>query len=436
MIRTLREAADRDLVVRCVVIPVSEERFVETSFSTSRVNEANLVAVEGQNAVVHGLEKVTVFRPVTGRDSEKENRSFGTSPSAQGVIARINMAEDGRFRLRILAEDGLIRGDSPVDHSPKGWAGRLRKAMSDRTERLLASDAAALTTGMSYGDDAGLSEGSRQALRTAGLTHLTAVSGSNVGLVFMIGVHTVRWTKSPRCLTILAGIGAVWGYVSLVGMDPSILRAASMGIIGGTAMILGRAGTAGSALWATIVGLLCADHQMATNVGFVLSVLATAGILVQGPPLCRVFAGFLPRLIADLAAMTVVATLWCAPILVCLSGYWSIYTVVANLAVAPVVPATTLCGILATSLPMVPGLADCLVTCAGVGACWIDIVARTISSWPVSRIQIGSGLFAIAASAALSVFCVILTFRLDPAGGTSMEDDLGEVRALACESTS
>ncbi|WP_178945681.1 ComEC/Rec2 family competence protein [Kocuria sp. TGY1127_2] len=418
MSRILRQAAERALVVRCVIVPVSQERVVETNFAKSRVSEANLVKIEGRNGLVQGSEKVTVFRNVTDRNSEKENRSSRASRSAQGVIARIDMADDGRFQLRILAEDGLIHGYPPEGHSPNGWAGRLRKAMSERTERLLPSDVAALTTGMSYGDDADLSEGSRQALRTAGLTHLTAVSGSNVGLVFMMGVHMVRWTKCPRNLTILAGIGAVWGYVNLVGPDPSILRAASMGIIGGTAMILGRAGTASSALWVSIVGLLCADHQMATDVGFVLSVLATAGILVQGPPLSRVFSAVLPRLIADLTAMTIVATLWCAPVLVWLSGYWSLYTVVANLVVAPVVPAATLCGILATILPMVPVLSDCLVMCVGMGASWIDTVARMISSWPVSRIRIGSGTFAIASSVALSVSCVILTYRLDPARGT------------------
>lgn len=318
----------------------------------------------------------------------------------------------------------------PALTTATSWTDHMRRIMSERCARLLPPDAAALTTGMAYGDDSGLTIEAKDALRTTGLTHLTAVSGANVALVFVLGVQSLRWAGCRRPLTLVVGIVAVCGYVVLVGNEPSVLRATVMGLVGGVTMMLGRARSSGSSLWSSIIVLLAARPSLSTEVGFVLSVLATAGIVVQGPQVCRILCQFLPRALAEIMAMTTVATVWCAPVIVWLTGYWSTFTLVANLAAAPAVQLTTFCGILATLLPAMPLVAEPLVVCAGWGARWILVTAETLASWPGARLRSGSGLRAVLPTTVLSLLLIFLSCRLDPDGRHRMEGAPRTVRCL------
>lgn len=195
-------------------------------------------------------------------------------------------------------------------------------------------------------------------------------------------------------------------------------------------MMLGRARSSGSSLWSSIIVLLAARPSLSTEVGFVLSVLATAGIVVQGPQVCRILCQFLPRALAEIMAMTTVATVWCAPVIVWLTGYWSTFTLVANLAAAPAVQLTTFCGILATLLPAMPLVAEPLVVCAGWGARWILVTAETLASWPGARLRSGSGLRAVLPTTVLSLLLIFLSCRLDPDGRHRMEGAPRTVRCL------
>lgn len=259
-------------------------------------------------------------------------------------------------------------------------------------------------------------------------------SGANVAIVLLLGVHAVRWTRCPRMLTLLAGIAAAGAYLLLVGPDPSILRATVMGVLGGISVAAGRGGSSGSALWVGIVVLLTVDPSLGADAGFVLSVAATAGIILQGPAVCRLLCGVAWRWLAEALAISIVASLWCLPYLVHLSGFWGPWTVPANVLAAPAVPLGTVCGLLAVCCSGVGPLADPLLLGAGVCARWIEAVAHGIGQAPAARVPTGDGPGAVVVAGLLAGLAAVALQLADPARRATMKELPDSLRAsLAAE---
>ena len=168
--------------------------------------------------------------------------------------------------------------------------------------------------------------------------------------------------------------------VLLARTEPSVLRAAVMGSVGLVAMGVNGRERGTRALGVAIVALLLVDPGLATSIGFALSVLATAGILLLAPGWRDALAQWLPRWAAEAVAVPAAAQLACTPLVAAISGQVSLVAVAANLVVAPAVgPATVLglsgglLGLLWTPLGRVAG------TLAGWCVAWIVAVARHLA---------------------------------------------------------
>jgi competence protein ComEC len=155
--------------------------------------------------------------------------------------------------------------------------GRLRAA----AEATMAPDQAALFAGLVIGDDARQPAELTDRFRRSGLSHLTAVSGQNVGFVLAVaGVGLRRLSRWWR----LAGSWAVIGwFVVLTRFEPSVLRAATMAGLAATAFALGAERTAARLLALSVIVLVVVDPLLVWSVAFWLSVGATAGVTVVGP---------------------------------------------------------------------------------------------------------------------------------------------------------
>src|SRR5699024_8694136 len=104
----------------------------------------------------------------------------------------------------------------------------------------LPPDARALLPGMLYGDRAGQDEELGEAMRGSGLSHLTAVSGSNIALVGSMLMVLLRLFAVPRVLAGVLMAGGLGLFVAFVGPDPSVLRAGLMGAIAVFSLLSGR----------------------------------------------------------------------------------------------------------------------------------------------------------------------------------------------------
>jgi competence protein ComEC len=242
----------------------------------------------------------------------------------------------------------------------------------------LAPEPGGLLPGLTVGDVSNLDQGVSDDFFTTGMSHLVAVSGSNLAIVVGSVALLLRAGRAPPWLT--AGIcgAALVGFVILCRADPSVLRAAAMGLVALVALGTGRARAALPALSATVTALVVIDPQLAGDPAFALSVLATGGLLLLAPgwrdALRRwgVPAGFAEALAVPAAAQVAVA-----PVIAGLSGTISLVSVAANLVAAPAVAPATILGVLAAAVsPVAPPVAELLAWLASWPAWWLVLVSR------------------------------------------------------------
>jgi len=218
-----------------------------------------------------------------------------------------------------------------------------------------------------------------------------------------------RWAGvRGRALPVLGAAGLL-GFLVLARPQPSVLRATVMGLVTVAALGTGRRRAGVPALCAATVGLLLVDPWLARSYGFVLSVLATAGLLVLAGPWTRTLRRWLPTPVAAAVAVPAAAQAVCAPVVVLLSAQVSLVAVPANLLVAPAVPPATVLGVLAAvTAPLSQPVAGAVGWAAGAPAWWIVTVAGVAARLPGAALDwpatpVGAVLLAVAIVGAILV---------------------------------
>ena len=177
---------------------------------------------------------------------------------------------------------------------------------------------------------------------------------------------------------------ALVAFVVVVQPSASVLRAAVMGGITLLAVVSHRRRQAIPALSASVIVLMIAAPELAVDVGFALSVSATAALVVIAPVWSRrlVDRGW-PKPLADAVSVAVAAQLVTAPLVAGISGTFSVVSVAANLAVAVVIPPITVVGTAAAALcPLWPAGAQLLIRFTGPELWWLLRVARWAAGVP------------------------------------------------------
>ncbi|GEE03553.1 membrane protein [Gordonia spumicola] len=249
-------------------------------------------------------------------------------------------AAPGRDRL-IAARLSAI-GDVRRTADAPWWqrsAGHVRLRLRELAARALGGRQGGLLPGLVLGDTGGLDQQTTETFRAAGLSHLVAVSGSNLVLTVGAVIFGVRACGASPRTVFATGVVAVVGFVILVRPTDSVLRAAIMGSVGLAAGLASRRSQALPALGAAVIVVLLWWPQMALAPGFALSVAATLGLVLWSAPIR--FA-LLDRGVGDwlasVTAMTLAAQILTTPIVIATTGRVSVFAVLANLLVAPVIP--------------------------------------------------------------------------------------------------
>ncbi|MGA8115877.1 MAG: ComEC/Rec2 family competence protein [Actinocatenispora sp.] len=270
------------------------------------------------------------------------------------------------------------------------FAGRLRAGLREACRGLPAAPGG-LLPGLVDGDVSTLDPAVTQDFTTAGMTHLTAVSGSNVAVVTAFILLLARWGRAgPRAAAIAGLLGTV-GFVILARPDPSVLRAALMGGLGLVARGASRPRASLPILGSTAFVLLVADPQLAIEWGFALSVLATLGLLLFAPAWRDALRRRgVPAGLAELVAISLAAHVACAPAIAGFTATVGIAAIPANVLAEPAVAPATMLGVGAAALsPVSPSIAHLLAWLACWPCWWLVLVARyaarapaAVLSWP------------------------------------------------------
>ncbi|PRZ31403.1 competence protein ComEC [Antricoccus suffuscus] len=285
-------------------------------------------------------------------------------------------------------------------------AGTIRTDLAASSQRALAPDAAAVLTALVDGDVSEINPIIDAQFKQTGLSHLMAVSGANVAIITGAGLWLARRTRLPFMAQIGFAACLLIAFVLVARPEPSVLRAAAMGVVTLIALASGRPRAAIPALAAAVIVLLFVAPSLATAAGFALSVVATGGIVIFSPPWTARLSRYMPKPLAMAVAVAASAGLATAPIIVTLYPMLNLVSIPANLLAAPVVaPATILGVIAAVSATWWPALADACCWLAGFSVRWLIGVADRASAIPEARIDWPAGL----TGAGLLVGCFIAT---------------------------
>ena len=293
-------------------------------------------------------------------------------------------------------------------------AGGLRRSIRDAVATQPMAPRA-LVPALVDGDDGGLPEDVTTDFRISGLTHLLAVSGTNLTLVVGALLLLARWAGVRAHGLTVVGLLGVAGFVLLARTEPSVVRAAAMGSVALLGLGTNGRQRGARALGVAVLVLLVMDPWLALSTGFALSASATAGILWLAPGwrdrLCR----WLPRWVAEAVSVPLAAQLACTPIVAAISSQVSLVAVAANLLAAPAVGPATVLGLAGGVVGLVSaGLGRLVATPAAWCARWIVLVAERSASLPTAAVGWSTGPMSIALLTLLCVGVALLLSWLLP----------------------
>lgn len=267
-----------------------------------------------------------------------------------------------------FVDSSLWQSASNPDASLTARINRTGDRLKDNIRTLLSEpDQANLLIALLLGDKTELHEEQKTLFRHNGISHLLAVSGFHVGLIYSILLSCFffipRNTKAGKYIRALALI-MLWFYALLTGATPSVLRATFMITLFVAGSLIGRKGFTLNTLCFAAFCLLIIQPYTLFDIGFQLSFVSVAGILLSQAILSdwinrqkkwiRYSTGFLSVCIA-----AQIATL---PLTLHYFGAFSPYFLIGNLIAIPVIYL-----ILFLSIPYL-----CLFLCSGITWIYAD----------------------------------------------------------------
>jgi len=255
----------------------------------------------------------------------------------------------------------------------------------ERGAASLPAEREALLRGFLLGDDRAIPAIVEADFRAAGLSHLLAVSGSNLAFLFAVVAPLLRRFELRGRFALSLALIAF--FAVLTRAEPSVLRASAMAALACWAVYVGRPVSRLRIVALAVTALVLVDPLLVHAVGFELSVGACVGLVVLAAPLSRRLPG--PRWLAEPLAVTLAAQLGVAPVLLATFDGMPAVTVLANLLAVPVAAPLTGWGMTAG---LVAGVLDAPVasllhapTGAMVG--WIAGVARLCAQLPAVTVR-------------------------------------------------
>ena len=240
------------------------------------------------------------------------------------------------------------------------------------------------------------------------MTHLTAVSGANVTIVCGAVLLSARLV-GPRTAVLLAAVALV-AFVIVVQPTASVLRAAVMGAIALLAVLSGRRARRFRCCRRRCWLLLAAAPQLAVDVGFALSVLATAALVVLAPIWSpRLVGRGWPKPLADAVCVAWAAQVVTAPLVAAISGRLSLVARARESRCGSGDPTDHRAGHRGGgAVPAVAGRAQLLIRFTGPELWWVLRVARWAAGVPGAAVPVPAGVPGVLVVGAATVLVAVL----------------------------
>ncbi|MFQ3245633.1 MAG: competence protein ComEC [Arenicella sp.] len=287
------EAYERvDFVAGGVVegLPISNDGNIKFNFRVSSVSESGLSNIIGQRIQLSCYRCPLSIRPgevwqFTLRVKRPHGYASWGSFDYEKYLFRHQVIAKGYIRLKANNSRTLS-----APHSIDLW----RQSFLDELHEIIGHGVGSnIIAALTIGVKSGFSNQQQQVFQTTGVSHLMAISGLHVGLVFVGVTFLLRWLLWPvarifeylprQQIALLPALCAATFYAALAGFSVSTQRALIMLLVYVLCKLVAREATLIKVLLIAVFVLLIIDPFSLLDVGFWLSCGAVAVIaLVSG----------------------------------------------------------------------------------------------------------------------------------------------------------
>ncbi len=311
---------------------------------------------EGRSVVGKVLVEAPVYTEAQYGDRVRVTGALVTPPVYAGFSYRDVLARRGIHAL--LEESTVTVLEAHQANRVLELLLRFRGYALARLHRLLPEPQASLLAGILLGVESGIPKPLEKSFSATGTSHIVAISGFNLTLLAGLFVWLARHVTGGRgetAETLVALIG-LWLYTALVGSSWAVVRAAIMASVGIFARSKQRPAHAATLLAFAAWAMSALNPHVLWDVGFQLSVAATAGLIFFTDPLAQGGRWLLLRFLSPKRAawviaqleealfVTLAAQLTTTPIILVTFERLSLVTLLTNFLILPVQPFVMLFG--------------------------------------------------------------------------------------------
>ncbi len=214
----------------------------------------------------------------------------------------------------------------------------LRENINNQLEKLFSydADACAVIKGILLGDKTDFSETLTQNFSTSGISHIAAVSGLHLSILFSVLCSLLGFFKIRKKFVSFIILPTVLIFSAVTGFSPSVCRAGIMLTMYMFALITKRQYDSITALFLSAFIILAVNPYSLFDISFILSSVSTLAIIVIYPiiygkisPLCKENK-LLIYLVSSLA-ISISVLIGTAPFVAYYFGRISLFSIIANL---------------------------------------------------------------------------------------------------------
>ncbi len=287
--------------------------------------------------------------------------AYGEKLEVRGLIALPESFETdtgrvfdypGYLRVRGISavmQRATLRAQEPAGMTVLGPLYSLKHVFERSLEHNIAEPEVSLLEGMLLGERGGFTPELLQAFAVVGLIHIVVLSGSNIAIVAEAVFRLLGlWRRLPRPWLFILGFATIVLFALMTGGGAATVRAVIMGAIAILARYLRRPQAALRALMVAAVAMILWNPLVLwLDTGFILSVLATFGLITLAPYIETKLTK-LPAWgsfnIRSIVATTIAVEIFILPALLYTSGIFSVLSLPINVLVLPLVPVVMLAG--------------------------------------------------------------------------------------------
>ena len=368
-----------------LAVPHFDETTLATYNDTGRVRLEGLVVGEPDERDYYTNLRVRVERLTLPDDTELEveglaliradrypQRHYGDRVLVEGLLETPPVFEEFSYREYLARQNihSIIRR-AQITLLAENQANPIlyhlftfKRHAQSTIASILPEPQASLLSGILLGVETGIPADLMDDFSATGATHIIVISGFNITIIAGIFAGLAQRLFGQRWAVWVAIAGVVV-YTIFVGASAAVVRAAFMGILYLLALHLGRGTFAPVSLAAAAIGMTALNPYTLWDVGFQLSLAATAGLVFYTEPLERIFERALARftsaeraqkvvgLVNDAFIVTLAAQITTTMIILYHFGRLSLVTLLTNFLILPAQPGVMIWGGIATLLGLV-----------------------------------------------------------------------------------